>query len=84
MTESGDPKDNPIAERQNNTLKNELFRGKDFFSIDEVREAMAPAIKFYNEERPHMSLGMITPSEAAKKVGELPKKWKKHRAGFSP
>lgn len=79
MTESGDPKDNPIAERQNNTLKNELFRGRDFFSIDEVREAMAPAVKFYNEERPHMSLGMITPSEAAKKVGELPKKWKSYR-----
>ena len=26
MTESGDPKDNAIAERINNTLKNELFR----------------------------------------------------------
>ena len=79
MTESGDPKDNPIAERQNNTLKNELFRGKDFFSISEVREAMAHAVKFYNEERPHMSLGMITPSEASKMTGELTKKWKSFR-----
>lgn len=79
MTEDGNPKDNPIAERQNNTLKNELFRGKTFFSIEEVRKAMAPAIKFYNEERPHMSLGMITPSEAAKKEGELPKKWRSYR-----
>lgn len=79
MTEDGNPKDNPIAERQNNTLKNELFRGKAFFSIDEVRMAMAPAVKFYNEERPHMSLGMITPSEAAKREGELPKKWRSFR-----
>ena len=79
MTESGDPKDNPIAERQNNTLKNELFQGKDFFSVGEVRESMTPAVKFYNEERPHMSLGMITPSEAAKMKGELHKKWKSYR-----
>lgn len=79
MTEDGNPKDNPIAERQNNTLKNELFLGKTFFSIEDVRKAMVTAVKFYNEERPHMSLGMITPSEAAKREGELPKKWRSYR-----
>lgn len=82
MTEDGNPKDNPIAERQNNTLKNELFLGKTFFSIEDVRKSMAPAIKFYNEERPHMSLGMITPSEAAKREGELPKKWRSFREEY--
>ena len=43
MTESGDPKDNAIAERINNTLKNELFRDIKFHSIAEVRKAMHKA-----------------------------------------
>ena len=29
MTESGDPKDNAKAERINNTVKNELFKGQE-------------------------------------------------------
>jgi transposase InsO family protein len=48
MTESGDPKDNAIAERSNETLKDELFRGLVFRNIDEVREAMQKAVDFYN------------------------------------
>ena len=33
MTEYGDPKDNAQAERINNTMKNELLKGKVFRSI---------------------------------------------------
>ena len=39
MTESGDPKDNAVAERVNNTIKNELFMNKTFFSIEDVRKS---------------------------------------------
>ena len=55
MTESGDPKDNAQAERINNTMKNELLKGVTFHDIDEV--ACAVVLRFYNEERPHMSIG---------------------------
>ena len=60
MTESGDPKDNAQAERINNTMKNELLKGMTFHDIDEVTRAVASAVRFYNEERPHMSIDMKT------------------------
>ena len=75
MTESGNPKDNPQAEHVNNTMKNELFKGKRFRSIDEVVNAVRPAVSFYNKERPHMSIGMMTPKEAAEHTGELQRLW---------
>lgn len=41
---------NPI----NNTIKNEFLRGVRFTCIDEVRAAVAKAVDFYNNERPHI------------------------------
>lgn len=67
MTESGNPKDNAVAERVNSTIKNELLKGMSFASISEVQKAVILAINFYNEERPHMSLDGLTPREAAKR-----------------
>lgn len=79
MTETGDPRDNAQAERINNTVKNELLKGMRFSSIHEVRAAMASAVNFYNNERPHMSLDMMTPSAAAKCEGALKKHWHCYR-----
>lgn len=79
MTESGDPKDNAQAERINNTMKNELLKGMTFHNIDEVIQAVASAVRFYNEERPHMSIDMMTPKEAALCVGEITKRWTSYR-----
>ena len=75
MTDCGDPRDNAQAERINNTMKNELLNGMRFHSIKEVEDAVAKAVRFYNEERPHMSIDMMTPREAALHVGELTKRW---------
>ena len=79
MTESGNPKDNPEAERINNTLKNELFKGKEFHNIEEVREAMQAAVPFYNNERPHRSIEMLTPIEAADRTGRFKRGWTSYR-----
>ena len=79
MTESGDPKDNAIAERVNGIIKNELLKDLEFHSITEVTEAVEKAIGFYNNERPHMSLDWLTPSEAGKRTGLLTKKWCSYR-----
>lgn len=79
MTESGDPKDNAKAERVNNTMKNELLKGMVFTSMEEVIEAVRNAVKFYNEERPHMSLDMMTPAEAANFTGIFKKRWTSYR-----
>ena len=79
MTESGDPKDNAQAERINNTMKNELLLGKTFTSIGEVIAAVAVAVDFYNNRRPHMSIGMTTPAEASKTTGDRDMRWTSHR-----
>lgn len=79
MTECGDPKDNAVAERVNGIIKNELLMGTKFRNIDEVKTAVASAINFYNNERPHMSLDWMTPAEAALCSGELKKKWVSYR-----
>ena len=79
MTENGNPKDNAIAERINLTIKEEFLKDLRFKSISEVREAIAKAVEFYNNERPHMSIDMMTPAQAAKCNGELKKWWHSYR-----
>lgn len=76
MTENGNPKDNAIAERMNLTIKVEFLNGIKFRSVREVRDAVAKAVEFYNNERPHMSNNMMTPAQAAKCNGELKKWWR--------
>ena len=79
MTENGDPKENAIAERINSTMKNELLKGMRFRSVEEVREAVGKAVHFYNNMRPHMSVDMMTPAQAARCHGEIVKWWKSYR-----
>ena len=79
MTESGDPKDNAQAERINNTMKNELLKGIRFVCIEDVKSAVSCAVDFYNNERPHMSIDMMTPAEAALHEGEIAKRWRSYR-----
>ena len=79
MTESGNPKDNAEAERINNTLKNELFKDMVFSDITQVWEALRQAVLFYNHERPHLSLEMRTPVEAAAETGRFRRRWNSFR-----
>ena len=79
MTETGDPKDNAQAERINNTMKNELLKGMKFSCIEEVIAAVSRAVDFYNNERPHMSINMMTPAQAAFCEGSIEKMWFSYR-----
>lgn len=79
MTEDGNPKENARAERLNNTMKNELLKDKHFTTFAEVIAAIIAAVSFYNEERMHMSIDMMTPKEAAGCTGELKKHWTSYR-----
>ena len=79
MTESGDPKDNAQAERVNSTMKNELLKDMRFSCIDDVIPAVARAVDFYNNDRPHMSIDMMTPAEASLCEGEIKKHWISYR-----
>lgn len=79
MTENGNPKDNPQAERINETIKNQLLKGMVFHSIEEVEAAVSKAIEFYNNRRPHDSLDGLTPMEAMTYVGRFKRRWKSWR-----
>lgn len=79
MTENGNPKDNPQAERVNSTIKNELIKGMEFNSIEQVRQTLAIKIPYYNNRRPHMSLANMTPYEALNCNGLLKKRWHSYR-----
>ena len=79
MTENGDPKENAQAERINNTMKNELLKDMRFKSLGEVTMSICAAVDFYNEQRPHMSIDMMTPRQAAACTGELRKRWISYR-----
>ena len=75
MTESGNPKDNAMAERINNTVKNELLHGRTFTSLEQVTAAVESAILFYNSERPHSSLDWHTPDQAHQMSGDMKRHW---------
>ena len=79
MTESGNPKDNAVAERVNNTIKNELLKGKQFCCIEELKAALKVAVDFYNNERPHLSLDGMTPKQASGQKGDIRKRWRSYR-----
>ena len=61
------PKVNAVAERFNGTIKNELLKVLEFFSIKEVKETLRNAITLYDNARPHMSLDNMTPTETTRR-----------------
>ena len=77
MTQSGDPRDNAIAERVNGILKGELLEGT-FANLTQARLAVKEAIMIYNQHRPHSSVGMLTPAVAYTTQGELARRWKSY------
>lgn len=80
MTENGDPLENPVAERVNKTIKEEFTDEKtlSFKTFDQGKRTMPKFIKFYNEERPHRSIDMLTPDQAFDRTGELKRRWKNY------
>jgi len=75
MTENGDPYENAIAERVNGILKTELLKTRYRNGL-EAREEVDKAIKIYNNKRPHMSIGLLTPHIAHQQSEPLKKLWK--------
>jgi len=78
MTESGDPRDNAIAERVNGILKSEWLNQMKLISIRQASRQLCEIIRTYNEQRPHSSLDMMFPKEAHNQSGELKRHWKNY------
>jgi len=63
MTESGDPLENPLAERMNGIIKNEYLFNKRIRNVNHARVLLTQAVHAYNNERPHTSINMCTPNK---------------------
>jgi transposase InsO family protein len=76
MTEDYKPTDNAIAERVNGILKTEvIYREHRFKSLQDALERIQRFILFYNEQRPHSSIGMKVPSQAHSEYGPQIRMW---------
>jgi transposase InsO family protein len=76
MTQSGDPLENAVAERANGILKTEWLCRMVIPDGKKCRTEVQRIIGFYNDERPHMSVGWQTPSEAHVQTGLQKRCWK--------
>ena len=77
MTETGDPRDNPVAERINGIIKNEYLYPLQVTAAG-LKSRLYEAIKRYNCERPHMSLGGFTPEHVYRTGCPVDKLWKNY------
>lgn len=83
MTENGSPYENAMAERVNGILKTELLQSKYEDRQEAVKE-IDKAVAIYNDKRPHLSIGMLTPKQAHLGNGKLERLWKKKASGPAP
>jgi transposase InsO family protein len=63
MTEKGDPLENAIAERLNGIMKMEYLENYDVRTIKDAKALLKKVVALYNNERPHMSIGNLTPNQ---------------------
>lgn len=63
MTNNGDPYENAVAERVNGILKQEFMIDTYYADINIMRKIVKEAIEVYNNQRPHYSNYMLTPSQ---------------------
>jgi putative transposase len=78
MTENGDPLENAIAERVNGIIKEEYLNDYQVNDIQEAKELLDAVIQLYNNERPHMSIGNLTPNQVHQNNIKTEKLWKNY------
>ena len=63
MTESGDPRENAIAERLNGIMKDEYLLPVEVENFQQALEVLKNSVKLYNTDRPHMSISYLVPEQ---------------------
>jgi putative transposase len=61
----GKPMQNRFVESFNGRMRDELLNERLFFSLDDARRQISAWIADYNHQRPHSSLGYLTPAAFA-------------------
>lgn len=65
----GKPTDNAFVESFNGRLRDECLNTHWFLSLDDARAKIEAWRQDFNESRPHISLGFMTPAEFASSAG---------------
>jgi transposase InsO family protein len=78
MTESGDPRENAIAERINGILKTEWIYADKLGSWRESVSFVNKIIDLYNHQRPHQSIGYMVPDVVHQTGIRTERKWKNY------
>ncbi len=76
MTEQYDPYENAVAERVNGILKDEFGLDNIFENYERLELQILQSIALYNQLRPHVSIGLLTPNQAHKQRDLKLKTWK--------
>ena len=63
FSKPGEPYDNAVCESFFHTLKREAIYHYLYATPNDLRITLDSYVKFYNEERPHRALNMLTPKE---------------------
>jgi putative transposase len=83
MTQSGDPLENALAERMNGIIKGEYMDLYQITNLTQGKQCLIQAVNLYNRERPHMSIGMLTPESVHLNNLQTENLWKKQRKVIS-
>ncbi|MCE2507597.1 MAG: transposase [Nitrosopumilaceae archaeon] len=78
MTENGDPLENAVVERVNGIIKEEYLNEYAVESIEEAKELLKAVVHLYNDDRPHMSIGNLTPNQVHYNNLKTEKLWKNY------
>ena len=77
MTESGDPLENPIAERINGIIKEEYLKHYNIKNQTHAMDLLRCVVGRYNIERPHQSINMLTPETVHRNWVLVNRRWGK-------
>ena len=69
--------ENTHIERVNGIIKNEYLKNWNIMNYKDLVEGLCKAVNFYNYERPHWSIGAITPVEYEERLKSIPKSKRK-------
>lgn len=80
MTENGNPLENAVAERLNGIIKGEYLESLKIDGLAKAKLAIKSIVELYNTDRPHMSIGNLTPTQIHNSRDHIrPKKiWKNY------
>lgn len=70
MSRAGTPTDNPFAERFVGVFKHAVVRRQKYETLGQFLEAARKWINFYNQTRPHESLGQLSPNQYALQMNQ--------------